>query len=55
VRLDRAHHLVPPADLDDHLDVGLQAEQGGQRLPDEVLVVGQQYLDHAGILALTVN
>ena len=37
----------PRADLGDHLEVGLQVEQRGQRAADQGLVVGEQQPDHA--------
>ena len=37
--------LVAPADLGDHLEVGLEVEQRGQRAPDQRLVVGEQQPD----------
>ena len=33
--------------LEDDIEVVFQCQEGGQRRPDEVLVVGQQHADHA--------
>ena len=41
----RGDHLVAAADLGDHLQVGLQLEQRGQRAADQGLVVGEQQAD----------
>ena len=38
-------HGVAGADLDDHLEVGLQVEQRGQRAAHQRLVVGEQQPD----------
>ena len=52
-------HQVSPGHLGHHLDVRLQAQQGGDRPPDQMLVVGQQYPDHripsSGIVARSLN
>ena len=39
-------HLVAGPHLGDHLQVGLEAQQGGQRAADQGLVVGEQQPDH---------
>ena len=39
------HHLVAAPDLGDHLEVGLEPEQRGQRAAHERLVVGEQQPD----------
>ena len=38
----------PVGGLGHHLEVRLQAEQGGERQPDQFLVVGEQDADHGG-------
>ncbi len=48
VGLDRVEHLVAPAHLGHHRQVGFQVEQGGHRAADQGLVVGQQQFDHEG-------
>ena len=40
--------LVAAADLGDHLEVGLEVEQRGQRAADQGLVVGEQEPDGHG-------
>ena len=42
---DRSHDLVAVAHLGHHLEVGLEAEQRGQRAADQRLVVGEQQPD----------
>ena len=42
---DGRDHLVAGADLGDHLEVGLEAEQRGQRAAHQRLVVGEQQPD----------
>ena len=44
-----ASDLVAAGHLADDLEVGLEREQGGERAPDEVLVVGQQQPDAARV------
>ena len=39
------HHLVAAADLGDHLEVGLEVEQRGERAAHQRLVVGEQQPD----------
>ena len=41
-------HRVAGADLGDHLEVGLEAEQRGQRAAHQRLVVGEQQPDGHG-------
>ena len=41
----RGHDRVAVADLGDHLEVGLEAEQRGQGAADQGLVVGEQQAD----------
>ena len=42
---DRGEHLVAGADLGDHLEVGLEAEQRGEGAAHQRLVVGEQQPD----------
>ncbi len=49
MRADRGGHQVAPGDLGHDGDVGLQPEQSGDGLPDQVLVVGQQNPDHGWV------
>ena len=46
-RAGQGERLAAGGGLGDHLEVVLEVQQGGERAPDEVLVVGQQDPNHA--------
>src|SRR5664279_5702285 len=45
---------VPRRRLGDHLEIGLHAEQRGDRDTDEILVVGEQNADHGALSGLSL-